>query len=85
MDTRLLRKLRKEALNTYGVEKRGTVFAVVSYSPDDYNFKDNSNAVIALSRDKADAITKCDKERTQYIYLKFLKIRASKPNNRRIY
>lgn len=85
MDTRLLRKLRKEARNTYGVEKRGTVFAVVSYSPDDYNYKNQGTAVVAKYNNKADAITACDKERTQYIYLKLLKIRASKPNKRRIY
>lgn len=84
MDTRLLRKLRKEARNTYGVEKSGIFFAVVRYSPDDYNYKGQGTAVVTKCIHKANAIKACDKERTQYIYLKLLKIRASKPN-RRIY
>lgn len=79
MDTRLLRKLRKEARNVYGVEKiDNREFAVIAYTS-------AGKCVISKYNTFGEARFFCDLERANTVYCMVLKMRAAIKRHKRIY
>ena len=78
MDTRLLKKLRKEAFDTYIVEKRQAKYYVVFHDI-------QGTSVLSEHESLHLSKLKCDNLRESFIYNRMLSLKAAYRRYRRVY